>query len=883
MKRILFVEDDPVVIAVYRNRLEREGFNIEVAEDGLVAMRSLATTKPDLVILDLMLPKVNGLEILKYIRGNTRLGAVPVIVLSNAYLPDMVKQAMLAGANKPMFKSQCTPATLLKVIRSFLPEPGGNGEEEAQLPGVGKGAAKDSISRPEEGLDLNMMLRARAEFLESAPAEMTHIRELCVAYIKNSHSATGLTLLENLYQRVHFISARAGLIGLSRIAILAGAFEAVLFEIVLRPASATKSLFHTIAQATDCLRRLIEHADTDSVDALLDAKVLVVDDDGVCNHIMVQALRRVNLKAVGVKDPVDAIRLLQNDKFDLVLLDIMMPGMDGFDVCKQLRSFSHQRTTPVIFVTANAEFENRVKSILSGGNELIAKPISPMELALKAITILLDSKIAKPQEAQPGAAVATPSLPEQRMRPPVEDVRPRVDLEARPVEQPPQEAEPVPVASVQEATAQEQVEPAGPVLGQGQVEEVTPPSEIGAEQSAQPTAEPAPDPLAEAESPVELTGTEQQVAPEEILTDEKAGAELMARLSAPETVEPPPETIKEITPLSLGEMTHIEEVTESVGSVPGAIEPPAEAKVEPAQVDQELAEPTAETTEVHEEPVAESEKPAEEVTPEPVAEPLAEEPQIKFEEPVLEPEPLQTATASVQEEPVQTGPVAPEPAAVEPVAAEAVGAEAGGAEPVQREASVAESAPVESVVSRQVAPEAVGAESVETQPVQAETAAAEPSAVEHVVPEPVQPEPTEPTIPPTEAVVAPEPQAMPETPEPVQVPESVESLEQKPIEFAAEEPVQVMSEAEQFVRSDLPKPETEESRLLEALIAEMNLTVNQNTMPMEKEKSQVLDKIAVAVARIIFGEDKLTELNVRLVRIALERYNIPELLGLADK
>lgn len=850
MKRILFVEDDPVVIAVYRNRLEREGFNIEVAEDGLVAMRSLATTKPDLVILDLMLPKVNGLEILKYIRGNTRLGAVPVIVLSNAYLPDMVKQAMLAGANKPMFKSQCTPATLLKVIRSFLPEPGGNGEDEAQLAGVGKGAAKDTPSRAEEGLDLSMMLRARAEFLESAPGEMTHIRELCVAYIKNSHSATGLTLLENLYQRVHFISARAGLIGLSRIAVLAGAFEAVLFEIVLRPASATKSLFHTIAQATDCLRRLIEHADTDSVDALLDAKVLVVDDDGVCNHIMVQALRRVNLKAVGVKDPVDAIRLLQNDKFDLVLLDIMMPGMDGFDVCKQLRSISHQRTTPVIFVTANAEFENRVKSVLSGGNELIAKPISPMELALKAITILLDSKIAKPQEAQPGAAVATPSLPEQRVRPPVEDVRRRVDLKAQPAVQPEQEAEPVPVASVQEATAEEQAEPAGPVFEQAEVEEVTPPGGVVPEGSAQPTAEPAPEPVAEAEAPVEFTTAEQQVAPEEILTDEKAGAELMARLSAPETVEPPPASLEETTPLSLVEVTPVEEVTESVGSGPGAIEPPAEAKVEPAQVDQERAEPTAEPAEVYEEPVAEIEKPTEEVTPEPVVEPLAEEPQIKFEE---------------------------------PVAAEAVGADVGGAEPVQGESSLAESVPAESVVSERVTTEPVGTAGVETQPVQAEAAAVEPGPVEHIVPEPVRTQPTEPTLPPTEAVVAPELQSVPETAEPAQVPELAKTFDERPVEFAAAEPVQALSEAEQLIETDLPKPETDESRLLEALIAEMNLTVNQNTMPMEKEKSQVLDKIAVAVARIIFGEDKLTELNVRLVRIALERYNIPELLGLADK
>lgn len=825
------MEDDPVVIAVYRNRLEREGLSIEVAEDGLVAMRSLATTKPDLVILDLMLPKVNGLEILKYIRGNTRLGAVPVIVLSNAYLPDMVKQAMLAGANKPMFKSQCTPAALLKVIRSFLPELGGNGEGEANVTGgVGKSVTTDAVggaaAQGEESLDLGMMLRARAEFLESAPAEMTHIRELCVAYIKNSASATGLTLLENLYQRVHFISARAGLIGLSRVAMLAGAFEAVLFEIVLRPASATKSLFHTIAQATDCLRRLIEHADTDSADALLDAKVLVVDDDGVCNHIMVQALRRVNLKAVGVKDPVDAIRLLQNDKFDLVLLDIMMPGMDGFDVCKQLRGFSHQRTTPVIFVTANAEFENRVKSILSGGNELIAKPISPMELALKAITILLDSKIAKPEEAQPGAAVARPTPVEQRQRPPVDEVRPRTDTEPEPVEQPEQVAEPVPVASVQEATIEEQAEPPGPVFEEAQVGEVAPLSEVVEGQLTQQTEELAPEPVAEIEPPVQLESIEPEGAPEGVLTDEKAGAELMARLGAPGKLEPPPLSVEETVTLPADELAPVEQAAEPAFDHAATIEPAAEPGLELTQASEEHIEPSGEPAEAvpREEAPVESEKPAEMLVPDKIAEPLVEEPRIEFEEPVIEPEPLPTV-ASVQAEFVPAEPVAPQP----------------------------------------VATESVGAEIVEPEPVPAKSA--------------------EPAVSTSEKVGVPEPEPVGEMAERAKVFEPAIGFEEAPLQVGAEEPLQVTPIAGPLIKTDLPKSETEESRLLEALIAEMNLTVNQNssTMPMEKDKAQVLDKIAIAVARIIFGEEKLTELNVRLVRIALERYNIPELLGLAEK
>ena len=60
-KTVLFVEDDPVVLAIYGNRLRREGFNVESAEDGLAAIEMLPRIKPDLVVLDLMLPKLHGL------------------------------------------------------------------------------------------------------------------------------------------------------------------------------------------------------------------------------------------------------------------------------------------------------------------------------------------------------------------------------------------------------------------------------------------------------------------------------------------------------------------------------------------------------------------------------------------------------------------------------------------------------------------------------------------------------------------------------------------------------------------------------------------------------------------------------------------------------
>jgi putative two-component system response regulator len=70
-----------------------------------------------------------------------------------------------------------------------------------------------------------------------------------------------------------------------------------------------------------------------------------------------------------------------------------MPGMGGFELCEKIRQLPNYKRTPVIFVTGHADFDNRIHSVLSGGNDLIAKPVFPIELAVKAVTHLLRSQL----------------------------------------------------------------------------------------------------------------------------------------------------------------------------------------------------------------------------------------------------------------------------------------------------------------------------------------------------------------------------------------------------------------------------------------------------------------------------------------------------------
>ncbi len=122
-KTIVFVEDNPVVLAAYRNCLQREGFNIEPAPDGLEAMRILSRLVPDVVILDLMLPKLNGVDVLKYILSNSHLKAVLVITLSTNSILDTAEEYVLERANKRLLKGSCTPAIMLQAIQELLADP----------------------------------------------------------------------------------------------------------------------------------------------------------------------------------------------------------------------------------------------------------------------------------------------------------------------------------------------------------------------------------------------------------------------------------------------------------------------------------------------------------------------------------------------------------------------------------------------------------------------------------------------------------------------------------------------------------------------------------------------------------------------------------------
>ncbi len=118
-------------------------------------------------------------------------------------------------------------------------------------------------------------------------------------------------------------------------------------------------------------------------------KILIIDDDEKLTRLLVRFLGDFGFKLLFAHHPVQGLKLLKQKSFDLVILDIMLPEMDGFEVCKIIRKSS---TIPIIMLTARGELTDKVVGLELGSDDYLAKPFEPRELVARINTILRRSR-----------------------------------------------------------------------------------------------------------------------------------------------------------------------------------------------------------------------------------------------------------------------------------------------------------------------------------------------------------------------------------------------------------------------------------------------------------------------------------------------------------
>ena len=120
-KKILLVEDDPLMVRLYERALTLNGFEVEFAATGLEAIEKLSGgTRPAVILLDLMMPEMNGLDALKKMKQMPEVKDIPVIVLTNLSMGDgSEKQAIEMGATLFLIKSQHAPKEIIERIKEM--------------------------------------------------------------------------------------------------------------------------------------------------------------------------------------------------------------------------------------------------------------------------------------------------------------------------------------------------------------------------------------------------------------------------------------------------------------------------------------------------------------------------------------------------------------------------------------------------------------------------------------------------------------------------------------------------------------------------------------------------------------------------------------------
>ena len=226
--------------------------------------------------------------------------------------------------------------------------------------------------------------------IEASPAALASMRSCLHTFIKNQ---SDLAPLGELYRQVHAMSERTAVVGLRAMHKLTAALENLVFDLYCNPSRVNSSSLHTTSQTIDFLGTLLEAKNLVHAHDHTLKNVFAVDDDQDVQRVIGAAMEMVDLKITCASEPKEALAKLAEFDAHLIFLDVGLPTISGFELCKQIRLIPAHKKTPVVFLTGLATFQNRVQSNLSGGNDFIGKPFNLSELGVKALTWVLKNQL----------------------------------------------------------------------------------------------------------------------------------------------------------------------------------------------------------------------------------------------------------------------------------------------------------------------------------------------------------------------------------------------------------------------------------------------------------------------------------------------------------
>jgi DNA-binding response OmpR family regulator len=440
------VDDDQVSRFALRAALKKAFGLPDEAETGAAAVELANERRFDLVLLDVMMPGMDGFEVCTRIRGTAPNGSTPVLFVTALKDFDTRLNSLTVGGNdllgKPFLTFEITLKALTLVLRARVRERnrilgGPIGPIASSTPAVHWPELRaDPVSEEAPGRRIELpsgpdrprdqagaapiVLLPPPVFAtkgpdsedarkgsrngprEFSPAFLTHMAA-CVREMQDQ--ITLIRGLENeeaweerlvrLHLRLHSLSRGIDLPELRPAFELCCALEGLSRKLKENPRKTTPSTLRTAAMGLDLLKDLCAPGVRADLSRNPPIRLLVVDDEPLARRALIGALQMAFSRPDGAESGETALGLAAEKEFDLVFLDVCMPVMDGFTLCAKIHETVPNRSTPVVFVTSHSDEEFRAQSNRCGAKDFVVKPFVFMEMPVKALTYVLRVRLEK--------------------------------------------------------------------------------------------------------------------------------------------------------------------------------------------------------------------------------------------------------------------------------------------------------------------------------------------------------------------------------------------------------------------------------------------------------------------------------------------------------
>ncbi|GAB4462154.1 MAG: hypothetical protein OHK0029_28500 [Armatimonadaceae bacterium] len=433
-KRVLIVEDNPVNMELATDLLEVAGYQVLQAEDAETGINLAKSELPDLVLMDIALPGMDGLTATTILRQDLATAHIPIVALTAQAMRGDEDKAITMGCigyiTKPI-NTRAFPKLVaeysekkndgpLVLSQTADTAPVEISVEKAPAPAVEKPRITPVLVEEDNPLFQDRVVEPLLGFSAVAKAPSSDAGKSVPAIVESEEEAKGVRksgagepatpflrlepLAEELLatweqeagpaakQTAKQAEPTAAPDELQPIAsddihlptVPVGPTGAPTLTLTEEPvpvsrAAADEEPFVILGRKKRGGRKRQGIAIVSEVSS---AKILVVDDDELNREMITAQLRLLGYDPVVAEDGFQALDAV-DESFDLVLLDYMMPGMDGCQVCQQIREEKHLMDLPVIMVTALSNREDQLRAVQVGANDWITKPVDRTELQVR--------------------------------------------------------------------------------------------------------------------------------------------------------------------------------------------------------------------------------------------------------------------------------------------------------------------------------------------------------------------------------------------------------------------------------------------------------------------------------------------------------------------